>query len=292
MPDSKVIISKEDPDLKTEKSEKSEYLEYLEFQICSDVHLEEHPERSFGDVITPCAPYLILAGDIGDPGTNHFRSFINECSNAFSHVYFVPGNHEYHGHGIKAGSCLLETVLGQFPNVTLLQCGKGYIGPYVIIGATLWTNIPVHLHQAAITNVGDYSKMMDRDFTPSYCSRLNKSHVNWLSNAIREEQVSGNHVIVVTHHPPSMTGTSHHAFKADPLRCCYRNNLDHLVSLPGNIVWVSGHTHYSYSQKRGKAWLISNQVNSRNYERDQVIRIRHDTHDLVIGKYNSSTSSK
>ncbi len=262
-------------------------IEDLEFQICSDVHLEEHLERSFEDVITPRAPFLILAGDIGDPSTTRFRSFITECSNAFSHVYFVPGNHEYHGHGINAGSCLLETVFREFTNVTLLQCKKGCIGPYVIIGATLWTNIPAQLHEAAIANVGDYSKMMDRDFTPSYCSRLNKNHVNWLSNAIREEQLSGKQVIVVTHHPPSMTGTSHHVFKADPLRSCYRNNLDHLVSLPGNIAWISGHTHFSYSQKRGKAWMISNQVNSRNYEKDQVIKIRLDNHDVTIVNNNT-----
>lgn len=254
--------------------------EHLNFQICSDVHLEEHPERSFDDVIIARAPYLILAGDIGDPSTSEFTEFLNKCSSSFEHVYFVPGNHEYHGHGIYEGDRLLKSVIGKLANVTLLQCNKATIGPYVIVGATLWTNIPAHLHQAAVQNVGDYSKM-DKDFTPAQCSRINRNQVTWLSGIIREAHANGKHLIVVTHHPPSMSGTSHPSFSSDPLRFCYRNNLDHLVSLPGNIVWVSGHTHFSYMHRRGKAWLVSNQVNSKNHNKSKVFKIDTNTNLLL-----------
>ena len=244
----------------------------VEFQVCSDVHLEENPEKTFADVIDPLAPHLILAGDIGDPASSTFESFMKQCSDSFEHVYFVPGNHEYHGHGISHGHALMQKVLGKFHNVSFLQCNKATIGPFVVLGATLWTHIPSSLHETAIKVVGDYTKMK-KEFTPAMCNALNRQHVTWLSNSIREAQSLGQKVIVVTHHPPSMQGTSLTMYKADPLRFCYRNNLDHLISLPGNIAWICGHTHFSYTQQRGRTFMIANQFNSKQYKKNNVYKI-------------------
>lgn len=242
----------------------------IEFQVCSDVHLEENPGRTFEEVITPKAPILILAGDIGDPGTIAFQDFIRKCSEAFKKVYFVPGNHEYHGHGIVLGTLKMQKVFALYDNVTCLQCSKEQITDgVVIIGATMWTHIPVQLHLSALKAVGDYQKM-DKSFTPATCNIINRQHKDWLANTIREEQDKGSKLIIVTHHPPSMHGTSPPSFCADTLRFCYRNNLDHLISLSGNIAWIAGHTHYSYNLKRGKALLSSNQVCSKTYNKDLV----------------------
>lgn len=250
----------------------------ISFQVCSDVHLEEQPGRTFEHTICPRAPYLILAGDIGDPISLAFSEFIHKCCDNFKHVYFVPGNHEYHGHGIIKGNAIMEALFSKLPNVSFLQCSKSSLGPYVILGATLWTHIPPQVHQAAIQNVGDYSRMTN--FSPSTCTTLNRQHVNWLSDAIHAETLNGNKLIIITHHPPSMHGTSHGMFRSDPLRFCYRNNLDHLISLPTNVAWICGHTHYSFMQRRGKTYLLSNQTNSKTYIKGRIYHINTATNEL------------
>ncbi len=70
----------------------------MRFQYVSDLHLEVGQQYSSYQ-IPPCAPYLILAGDISRivPDYDDLSIFLAiQCQN-FEKVLYVLGNHEFYG---------------------------------------------------------------------------------------------------------------------------------------------------------------------------------------------------
>jgi predicted phosphodiesterase len=97
------------------------------FQYISDIHLEFYDEdsRDFTKILEPgIAPFLILAGDIGDPGSNIFKEFIDWCRQKWQHVYYVAGNHEYFEY-CKEEAKKYITSATNFENVTWLNAMYG-----------------------------------------------------------------------------------------------------------------------------------------------------------------------
>ena len=71
----------------------------LKFQIASDLHIENDVSEYINteDYITPVAPILILAGDIGNLyKKTQLYNFLEELCEKFIAVIYVPGNHEYY----------------------------------------------------------------------------------------------------------------------------------------------------------------------------------------------------
>jgi Calcineurin-like phosphoesterase len=247
----------------------------IEVQVCSDVHLDEDESIKFHDVITPSAPVLIIAGDLGDPFAPAYEAFLADCSREFEHVYLVPGNHEYHngtGMTMAQTDAHLAALCAGLGNVTFLNCGKARLRQNVtILGLTLWSHVPRALWDDAARLVSDYFSIPGH--TPARSNALHGRHLAWLVSALDEAKRNQDRVIVVTHHAPSMVGVSPRCFERDPLRFCYRNSLDHLVSRPENLMWVCGHTHYSFRYKRGKTLFLANQFKGRVYDKACKIRI-------------------
>ena len=70
----------------------------IDIQIASDLHLEYNKDiKDFNEIITPSAPIIVLAGDIGNLYTcENLRKFLAWCCNNFIAVIYIPGNHEYY----------------------------------------------------------------------------------------------------------------------------------------------------------------------------------------------------
>ena len=69
------------------------------FQYISDIHLETHHNTSkniFEKILKPSAPYLVLCGDIGYPGAELYKPFLEYCSKNFERVFYIAGNHEFY----------------------------------------------------------------------------------------------------------------------------------------------------------------------------------------------------
>ena len=84
---------------------------------------------------------------------------------------------------------------------------------------------------------------------------LHAEDVAWLRAEIDLAEAEGHHLVVVTHHAPSLRGTSRPEHSWGPLNCAFATALDHLVARPAVAAWIFGHTHFSST--RGK--LVSNQ---------------------------------
>lgn len=262
------------------------------FQVCSDIHFEEMKrEVSFEDILKPCAPFLILAGDIGDPGTGIFVEFLDFCSTRFERVFMVAGNHEYYGsRSMESTDALISSICARFSNVLFLNQACHQIAPDIlVVGLTLWTYVPRYVWNEAHAKVNDYKYIPG--CSPGKLNDLHGRHADWLRQQLEQATQRGQRVIVVSHHPPSMTGTSLPRFSNDPVKYCYRNRLDSLVNMKCNVAWICGHTHFSFNQRRGPSGdtlLMANQYCSRMYDRQGTFSVKVNPKELNPSDLNKN----
>ena len=67
-------------------------------QLVSDLHIEaESTTIDPLSVVTPSAPILVLAGDIGSLyKLKNLENFLSALSKHYIAVFYIPGNHEYY----------------------------------------------------------------------------------------------------------------------------------------------------------------------------------------------------
>jgi hypothetical protein len=66
----------------------------VKFQYISNLHLDLYPLGLFD--IDAIAPYLLLAGDIGNPYQKKYELFLENISKKFEKIFIISGNHEYY----------------------------------------------------------------------------------------------------------------------------------------------------------------------------------------------------
>ena len=220
------------------------------FQIASDIHIEklntenaiEQPMAVITDYITPSAPNLILAGDIGSIYHNkELRHFLKSCKDNFESVIFVPGNNEYYlrpGYTIKSMDELNEDLREICKDTGVHLLNNSYIetDDLVIFGSTWWSHIPDMLNMNV--NIGN-RKMNSDDF--NYLHNVSRMALNSLL-----EMNKGKKLLVVSHYCPTRLGTMNNHHKKED----FINLVPYYFSssekyLKKNIVdtWIYGHTH-------------------------------------------------
>lgn len=213
-------------------------------QIASDIHLESNLSLKFDDVVVPHpqARVLCLAGDIGDPLSSQYKTFINRCADTFEHVVIVPGNHEY----LLSASSMDETdryIQHICPaNVYYLPKGSSVepIGGYNFIGGTLWTHIPVETEYMLqkVTKAGFQSI---RDYNDEHARQLANIKCN-----IDDKKCN----IVITHHAPILSNQEMYTCNDAPDVYLYGSSA--LTTIPNVSAWFYGHTHKNYSGVYGE----------------------------------------
>lgn len=222
------------------------------FQYISDLHLEFYDHKILPFDIDPCAEYLLLAGDIGDPFAQSYTAFIENVSPKFTAVFIITGNHEYYGRGHGCARGIDETdaqcraVCSRFGNVIFLQNEAYAISDDLkVFGTTLWSHIPDKSADSTTTRIADYRLIPD--FTPSVCNELHRRAIDALKAEIACD-ASCNYIIL-SHHMPSHSliadkykhfGALNCAFASD----AYSEIAAELGARADKIkAWVYGHTH-------------------------------------------------
>jgi hypothetical protein len=176
------------------------------FQLISDCHLELVKDKAILlPKITPRAPGLVLAGDIGNPYKKNYSMFLETCSKGWDHVFVVAGNHEYYSHSARRLMSEIDekirSVCSQFPNVTFLQKDVFYLKDpgdpnksIAVVGATLWTRMEETEQPVIRHMMNDYRTIFNtRSGTKSYnvspadIDALHKDHASWLYDTVPEE---------------------------------------------------------------------------------------------------------
>ena len=232
----------------------------MKFQIVSDLHLEFNRELKFEDVIEPCAPDLILAGDIGHIiDLDRIKPFLRKCLSAFRNVVYILGNHEYY-RDVKTDTFgrekTMKELIGMLRDFAEKISTKSHIlhivdksvivvGDVCIAGCTLWSKpeVPVPPFIVRIS-----------DMSTSVYNKLHTGCVRFVNKAIEYAERKKLKLLMIIHYPP----VEDLAVRTDKFRSLYSSDLEHLTKKVHT--WVYGHVHKNsdYVNKYG-CRLVSNQ---------------------------------
>lgn len=245
----------------------------MKIKIVSDLHLE------FSDIEiqnNEDCDVLILAGDIlvasklDKPESEYgirFRSFLKKASEAFPHVIYVAGNHEFYDSGrfFQTIDDLREHCSLNYNNVYFLERDTKIIDDVVFVGGTLWTDMnkydPLTLH-AVRDMMNDYRAIKnDRNgFIPlkpaDTCERhrMTRDYIKLIADEHKDKRC-----VVVGHHTPSFQ-SCHEQYKTDYLmNGAYHSDLTEIMfDRPQIKLWVHGHTHHCFDYMVGETRVICN----------------------------------
>jgi predicted phosphohydrolase len=244
----------------------SSVLNGVKFQIISDVHLEHQTkpvifyEKFPNEIIPISANYILKTGDIlcllGDIGhpigetSDKYWEFLTQASVLYKKVLLLTGNHEYYNSSIEKVDLFINSELKRrnLNNVIFLKNKKITIGGLVILGSTLWSNIPPDKFDRIKSVIGDYKYI--HGLTYEKIKKIHSTSVEWLTKEIKANKYRD--IMVLTHHAPLMSNTSDVKFHNDPVRFAYSSNLSKLVS--SVKIWAYGHTHHNHF---GNNWIFS-----------------------------------
>ena len=249
----------------------------VSFQVASDLHIEHiggDPDPF--DFITPSAPLLILAGDIGSLyHINQLQNFLKKLCGAFEAVCYVPGNYEFYtwktSHPVSMDILLkrLHCIAEKIPNLYILNRSSIKIGNVCIAGCTLWSDplIKIPKYLVRINNMDNslYKSLHDRDLRYiekmiSYCAKKRMK------------------LVMVTHHVPTFKVMPSNRRRRDlDFSSLYATNLESL--LQSNIsAWICGHIHRNFDEIVGSTRLVGNQKGKpkdkiTDYEMKKIVTI-------------------
>jgi predicted phosphodiesterase len=239
-------------------------------QFVSDIHLEFRKERQVAELIdglVPHAPYLVLAGDIGNPSQPSYARFLEAASKRFAHVFLVAGNHEFYGSTIEKTLGDIRSVVAPMPNVHFLHNEVYDAEEFRIFGGTMWSDVSEHEEATVAELISDYDRI--RAFSPSIARNEHHVFVDLLDAALGENEGTPSGakefegtpseakefrppstspsirapppLIVVSHHLPRLS-LIHPRYHGSPLNSAFASDV-RLAGDPRISAWIYGHTH-------------------------------------------------
>jgi len=221
------------------------------FQYFSDVHSELYEPNNiatFDDQIQMCAPYLLLAGDIGDPFSQSYYDFIRVVSSkGYKHILIVSGNHEYYGYDDGRGHWMERTddkirnVVRHFPNVSFLQNNMIDIPgtDLTVFGGTFWTRVSTEEENNARKYLKDYREIPH--FSLEKAHELHNDSCLQLQRAINDRPHK--RFIVMSHHLPSSDLIDPIYIDKQPaINSTYACDIE-IAKSDMIVAWIAGHTH-------------------------------------------------
>jgi hypothetical protein len=246
----------------------------VQIQYASDLHIDGWPAyTSFYHFITPCAPILVLAGDVCNAFDPRFNAFLQWCSRNWYFVIFVSGNHDYYA-GMDRTMQMVDdhiaSICYRLGNVAFLQHGASYRIPGTLlrfVGATLWSAVDPALWEEAKHSKGDCRKIHvapHRCATPADFTAIHVQHRALLRSACYPQHPYET-LIVVTHHMPSLDLLEPH-YRGEKWSSFYASD-DADLFAPNIAAWICGHGHRAITLRpRSRVGPILC-MNARGYNR-------------------------
>lgn len=217
----------------------------VSIQIASDLHIEciDNDDVDPLDFVTPEAPILILAGDIGSfYRQKQLKNFLTKLCTHFQIVLYIIGNHEYyytpdHQHiSFYSLKQRLFSISKTLPNLHILHRDSVLINDVCIAGCTLWTKPDIKVPKF-IVRIPDLS-------TEKYMNNYD-SDLEFITNISEYCKTKNYKLVVVTHHPPTYK-VLENCNKNKKYLSLYSNNLDQLLDKNKINTWICGHVHKNF----------------------------------------------
>lgn len=237
----------------------------------SDIHTEfslyELPELE-----TDSRSVLVLAGDIALASRveSTLLPFLDSVADRFMDIVYVAGNHEYYQSSLLVADKKLREACQRYSNVHFLQMDGVLIGDVRFLGATLWTDLkggdPI-VRMTAEEVMNDYRAIRTGTTANPYMRKMNtadtiavnKEHLAFFKNSLKDAEERGERVVMVCHHAPSFS--SHRPdFKESLVDYAYYNGraVENLILDYKPLLCIHGHTHYPISYELGDTLVVAN----------------------------------
>ena len=260
----------------------------VQIQYASDLHIDNVPSIPFESVLTPVAPLLVIAGDVCSVWDPRYATFLEWCSNHWSAVILIAGNHEYfiedpHVKTLDDTDSYIRSLSAKYKNIIYLQAGQSAtVSGIRFIGATLWSAVDPSIWNDIAKAKGDYTDTYVqqgptiRHSHPSDMTALHALHKARIASAI-SPRFPGEPIVVITHHMPSFA-LMEQKYKTRPLRSCYASADDDLI-VPPVRVWICGHSHQSQQYRAPSGTVVL--MNARGYAHERT---------RFLGPYNPAAT--
>ena len=229
----------------------------MKINFLSDIHLEYLGYQY--DLAKTDADIIVLAGDIGN-GLLGVEWAIRQSEKLEKPIFYVFGNHEYYNNDFtlveRAKKYAKDSI------VTIMDRDIVEIDEYLIAGTTLWTDYCLYgepqqwvaMH-AAKDSIADHSLVTydDHIFTPEDALKEHKKDLEWLNSALQSTKKK----IVITHHAPTFHAAHPH-YRGDMCTPAFCSDLEGFIAERKPVVWINGHSHYSYRKQIGDTICMSN----------------------------------
>lgn len=214
----------------------------IKIRYFSDLHLEfikyNKIERFIKKIPIGIDEICILAGDIGNPYSLNYNTFMEFINKNFKKTFVISGNHEYYNKtkNIQETNDFLQEYFQKFNNISFLNNNFEYYENYCFIGTTLWSKIINPNYE-----INDVIKIPNFDYIQY--NRLNLLSVDFLEDAL----INNENCIIITHHVPSysLIDVKYKTQHMQPYNQWFYSNMDELIEIHKNKIkcWFYGHTH-------------------------------------------------
>lgn len=243
-------------------------VEPFRFQLWSDLHLETS-DMQLPEVYVAGAPNLLLAGDIGVPGSPMYLALLQKVAPKHENVFVITGNHEYHGSSLQAADAAMQTMCASAgPNIFYLNNAAHDIPALGcrVVGTTLWSEVKEDQKMDVSCFISDH-RLIDSWGVASNNAR-HLLNVHFLQTEISRAMHEGVRLVVMTHHAPLTSGVCRLQQVGNAVSSAFQTDLSDLMG-PPIAVWCFGHTHFCSSQLVKGTHVVSNQ---RGYVRNNASR--------------------
>jgi predicted phosphohydrolase len=225
------------------------FLEHIAMiKLISDVHIE-HKSREFITNIQPDNSVLVIAGDL-----DWHRSILDTLSAIcakYSHVVYVPGNHEYYGKSVPEFNSMLAT--HTIPNLTTIN-QNGHLDVIIngkrIVGCVGWGSSDRNI-EAIQSAIGDFKRIVN-DHGDDYVNASDIRMKHLADKAFLKTALQTECDMVITHHVPFnfLVRPEYQNSILQPAYVMSAEDIlnDYSVILPK--YWLFGHTHDQVSQEK------------------------------------------
>jgi len=221
--------------------------------IVSDLHTEFHADQGRAMIASlGKADVLVCAGDLSN--ADGIWDALALALDAYEHVIFVFGNHEFYGSSLDAVRTKVRRFQEWFEGhpenrgrLHVLDNSTCEIEGRRFVGTTLWMRRQPgieYLHG----HLNDFY-MIERAETELY--RENVKSLAFLKRTVGPDDV------VVTHHLPSPRSV-HPMYADSDLNCFFLCDVEDLITERQPRLWVHGHTHLSADYEIGRTRVLCN----------------------------------
>ena len=230
-------------------------------RIVSDVHLEFHSDFGKKFIQHLCdaqgAEMLIIAGDFAPLGTKSIpvELYFRELCDAYKHVFYVTGNHEFYHTSYPIVDKVLCEISGLLHNFHWLNNSSVDIDGIRFGGTTLW------FKETPDTDVLAY-RLNDFSLIKGFSSWVyleNKRATDFIKKNAKSLDV------MVTHHLPAQASVAKR-FKNDRMNCFFTCDVMEHIRDSKIKLWVHGHTHDSCAYRVNDTYVVCNPYGYQGHE--------------------------